>query len=218
MENIFTSIYENSKWGNNENNEYKGSSGPGSNVNYNKYTYIPFLRRFISDNNIKNVVDLGCGDFRCGPLIYGDLDVLYTGYDAYGKVIEYNSKHNSLPKYRFKQLDFCNNKETIINGDMCILKDTIQHWRLYDIYNFLDYLVKSRKFKYILIINCCFQNKHNTDTNNGGFRPLSSNFYPLKRYNSKRLYVYDTKEVSVIETMSLFTPCNPETKQKLSSQ
>ena len=122
--------------GDNKNAEYNGSSGQGSDIDYNKYNYVPFLKKFILDNNITNIVDLGCGDFRCGKIIYDDLDILYTGYDTYKKVIDFNSKQHSLPKYSFTHLDFCNNKENIINGELCILKDVIQHWSLNNIYTF----------------------------------------------------------------------------------
>ena len=199
MEKTFTNIYERKIWGNNKNTEYNGSSGHGSTLKYNKDTYIPFLKKFITDNNIKNIVDLGCGDFICGKIIYDDLDILYTGYDAYKKVIDYNSKKQSLPKYSFIHLDFCKNKENIINGDLCILKDVIQHWSLDNIYTFLDYLVEHKKFKYILICNCCNQRKDNTNIKNGSFRTLSCEYFPLKKYNPKKLYNYHTKEISVIE-------------------
>ena len=96
MEQCFTNAYENMWWGNNNITEYSGSSGCGSTINYNEDTYIPFLKKFITDNNIKNIVDLGCGDFRCGKLIYDDLDILYTGYDAYKKIIDYNSNQYRL--------------------------------------------------------------------------------------------------------------------------
>jgi len=199
MEDVFTRIYEYRCWGNNNNTEYNGSSGSGSDINYNKENYIPFLKKFITDNNIKNIVDLGCGDFRCGKLIYDDLDIIYTGYDAYKKVVDYNSKQHLLPKYSFKHLDFCNNKESIIDGDMCILKDVIQHWSLDNIYKFLDYLVECKKFKYIWICNCCDQKQHDIDINNGGWRELSCDYLPLKKYNPTKLYNYHSKEVSVIE-------------------
>jgi hypothetical protein len=159
------------------------------------------LKKVITDNNIKNVVDLGCGDFRCGKLIYDDLDVSYTGYDAYKKVIDYNSSQCALPKYSFIHLDFCNNKSSIINGDMCILKDVIQHWSLDNIYTFLDYLVENKKFKYILICNCCNQPRDNTNITNGDFRPLSCEYLPLKKYNPRKLYNYKSKEVCVIEVL-----------------
>jgi hypothetical protein len=199
MEQTFTNVYESKTWGNNYIDEYSGSSGPGSELNYNKNNYVPFLKKFITDNNIKNIVDLGCGDFVCGKIIYDDLDILYTGYDTYKKVIEYNSKQYALPKYSFNHLDFCNNKENIVNGELCILKDVIQHWSLDNIYTFLDYLVEHKKFKYILICNCCSQKQDNTDIRNGDFRTLSCEYFPLKKYNPKKLYNYHSKEVSVIE-------------------
>ena len=200
MEKVFTDVYENKIWGSNNNTEYSGGSGDGSAVDYNKNTYIPFLKYFITKNNIKTVVDLGCGDFRCGKLIYDDLNISYTGYDAYKKVIDYNSKQHSLPKYSFVHLDFCNNKESIIDGELCILKDVIQHWSLDNIYTFLDYLVEHKKFKFILICNCCNQKEDDTDIKNGDCRELSCEYFPLKKYNAIKLYNYRSKEISVIKT------------------
>jgi len=197
MENIFTYVYEQKIWGDNYNDEYSGSSGDGSFIEINKNTYIPFLKNFIVNHNIKNIVDLGSGDFKCGKLIYDDLDILYTGYDAYKKIIDYNSKQYSLPKYSFIHLDFYNKKESIIKGDLCILKDVIQHWKVEEIYTFLDYLVENKLFKYILICNCCNQKEDNPN-NYYRFTPLSHNFFPLKKYNPVKLYNYHTKEVSVI--------------------
>jgi len=202
MENIFTNIYEKKIWGDDNNPKYGGSSGSGSEINYNKNTYVPFLKNFIINNNIKSVIDLGCGDFKCGPLLYNDLDISYSGYDCYNKVVEYNKTLYSLPKYNFLHLDFCNNKEEIINGDLCILKDVIMHWSLDNIYNFLDYLVENKKFKYIVISNCCNQTENNTTISDGEWRQLSCNFLPLKKYDAIKIYSYVAnidKEVSVIK-------------------
>jgi hypothetical protein len=199
MEKIFTNIYEKKVWGNNKNDNYNGSSGGGSDIDYNKNSYIPFLKEFIKKNNIKSVADLGCGDFRCGPLIYDDLNITYTGYDTYKKVVDYNSKKHLSPKYKFINLDFCNNKQDIINSDLCILKDVLQHWSINNIYNFLDYLVEQKKFKYILICNCCNQQQDNKDIIDGECRGLSCDFLPLKKYKPTKLYKYNTKEVSVIQ-------------------
>lgn len=198
MEYIFTHIYENKIWGDNQ-CEYNGSSGEGSDINYNKDTYIPLIRNFIINNNIKSIVDLGCGDFRCSKLIYDDLDIVYTGYDTYLKLINYLSKEYLLPKYCFIHEDFYTNKENIVSSDLCILKDVIQHWSLYNIYNFLDYLIENKKFKYILICNCCNQEQDNTDINNGEWRPLSCDYLPLKKYNPIKLFNYNSKEVSLIK-------------------
>lgn len=202
MEEVFTNIYENKSWGNSINDEYSGSSGAGSHIYHNINTYVPFLKKFIIDNNIKNVVDLGCGDFLCGNLIYNNLDISsYTGYDTYLKLINHHIKHYSSPKYSFIHLDFCNYKEDIVGGDLCILKDVLMHWSLDNINTFLDYLIKSKKFKYILICNCSDQLEDNTNIVNGQWRQLSANYYPLKKYNPKIIYNFmsnDMKEVSLI--------------------
>ena len=194
MEQIFTNIYENKMWGDSEFN-----SGPGSEIEPNKDTYIPFLKKFILDNSIKSVIDLGCGNFKCGPLLYDDLDITYTGYDTYKKLIEHNSNEYSLSKYKFIHLDFFSFKEQIIGGDLCILKDVLQHWSLDYIYNFLDYLVESKKFKYILICNCRLQSNDNVNIKTGDYHFLSCDYLPLKKYNVKKLYKFNYKEVSVIE-------------------
>ena len=181
MEHVFTNIYEKQIWGNNQNPEYSGSSGSGSVLCNNKDTYIPFLKKFIVNNNIKTIVDLGCGDFMCGKLIYDDLDILYTGYDAYKKVIDYNSKNNPLPKYSFIHSDFFKDKESIKKGELIILKDVLMHWSLDDIHTFLDYLIESKKCKYILLCNCCDQKKDNPNIKTGEWRQLSCDYLPLKK-------------------------------------
>lgn len=197
MEVFFTNVYNNNIWNYNKDNDGSSLSGGGSDIEFNKDTYIPFLKKYILNNNIKTIVDLGCGDFKCGNLIYNDLDIIYTGYDIYKKIIDNNLLQYSLPKYNFIYLDFYNNKENIIKGDLCILKDVIQHWKMEEIYIFLDYIVENKLFKYILICNCCNQSCDNPN-NDDRSTPLSINFYPLKKYNPIKLYNYHTKEVSVI--------------------
>jgi hypothetical protein len=203
MDKVFTEIYETCQWGNNGASQYKGSSGAGSTIMYNLNSYIPFLQRIIKETNIESIVDLGCGDFVCGPLIYCPINnINYTGYDAYNGVIVNNKTNYASPKFNFIHLDFCNNKEEIISADLCILKDVIQHWSLVNIYSFMDYLVKSKKFKYILICNCTGQKKDNTDIKDGDWRPLSADYLPLKKYNPIKLYNYGTKEISVIKRLN----------------
>ena len=198
MENIFTNIYNTKRWGNNKSKDYEGSSGQGSSVKYNE-KYIEIVKKVISDYKINNIVDLGCGDFRIGRLIYDDINVLYTGYDTYKKIIDFNTAQHPESKYTFKHLDFYTNKENIIEGDMCILKDVLQHWSLHEIYSFLDYLVASKKFKYILLVNCCNQKEDDTNCVTGDFRSLSINFLPLKKYNAIKINNYKTKEISIIK-------------------
>lgn len=198
-EQIFSNLYENSAWGNNNNPDYKGSSGDGSTLRYNLNTYIPFLRDFLKNNNINSVADLGCGDFLCGKEIYDDLkNINYHGYDTYKKIIDFHLKSNWDQRFTFTHSDFFDKKEEIEPADLCILKDVLQHWPVADIYKFLDYLVESKKFKYILITNCSYQSLDDVDISNNQFRDLSAKFLPLKKYNPVVLYRYNTKEVSLI--------------------
>jgi hypothetical protein len=199
MEQLFTTIYEKERWGSNKHVSYKGSSGSGSSLSYNKKIYIPFLKQFIQDNNIKSVVDLGCGDFRCGTSIYDDLQIQYFGYDVYKTLIDSHTQTFTDPKYTFIHLDFFSNKEQIQSADLCILKDVLQHWSLTKIHLFLDWIQEKKQFKYVLLISGCNQTQDNTDIKDGGFRHLNSEFLPLRKYSAKRLLLYKNKEVCLIE-------------------
>jgi hypothetical protein len=197
MESIFKYIYENKIWGHNNIEQYSGSSGAGSSLDYNK-DYISFLREFINTNNTTVVVDLGCGDFQFGIELYKDLGVLYYGYDVYEDLINY---HNSVTKTNsnnilfFNKLDFYNDRINIPFGDLCIIKDVLEHWNYNQIYDFLDYLINSKKFKYILICNCSYQTDDSSDSPTGLFRPLNINNYPLNEFNLTKVFKYKSKEV-----------------------
>ena len=148
MTDIFTDIYTNSKWGNNNHKKYNGSSGIGSSIEYN-VDYVPFLKSFIKKNNYKMIVDIGCGDFVIGHSIYHDLNVIYFGYDVYDAVVKYNSKkYNDLKmyNYNFKLLDCYNNIKHIQIGDLCIIKDVFEHWSDECIIHFLDNLILKKMF------------------------------------------------------------------------
>ena len=197
---VFTYIYENNVWGNNNNNNYLGSSGSGSSINQVINDYVPFLRSFIIDNNIKSVIDIGCGDFLSGKLIYDDLDVIYYGYDAYKRLIDYhNETYKDNTKYNFFHKEIINDRMSIINGDLCILKDILMHWSIKNINIFLDYITTNKLFKYILICNDIPQQYDNIDINDGELRCLSASFLPLKKYNPIIKLTYEPhKEISII--------------------
>ena len=134
------------------------------------------------------------------------MGVNYTGYDAYKKLVDYNNKkYEGYGMYKFIHSDFreIGEREHIVPAELCILKDVIQHWPTADIIAFLDYLIESKKFKYILLCNCFIGNPentatHRTDIKPGGFSSLSSQTYPLNKYNMEVVYRWDTKEVSLI--------------------
>lgn len=191
--NIFNNIYEKKIWDSN------GLSGPGSTIEFNK-DYITFLKKFISERKYTSIIDLGCGDFRTGKSIYDELNVKYFGYDCYEKIIDMHTSNADFDKtkYNFYCLDFIEEPNKIISGDLCIIKDVLQHHTLEMINEFLEYLIASKKYKCILICNCKDE-RDNIQIKTGDFRGLSANSRPLSRFKPKICFEYCTKEVSLIE-------------------
>ncbi len=199
---VFNVIYERNVWGNNNNENYKGSSGPGSDISYNIDTYIPFLRNFMEKHEITSVVDFGCGDFKCGPSLYDETNIKYTGYDIYQKIIDYHKATQKNENWSFECLDFYDviltNPDKVVNADMCILKDVLQHWPNEHIETFLNMIIEKNKFKYIIICNCWKNTKSSDIEHVGDWHSLSYAFHPLNKYHAQLLYMYHTKEVCMI--------------------
>lgn len=79
---IFSRIYEKHDWG----GKLKYYSGDGS---YNRQVTEPYcdmMKKFISDNHIKSVCDLGCGDFHVASQWITD-GISYTGLDVVGSMV-----------------------------------------------------------------------------------------------------------------------------------
>lgn len=187
----FTHVYKTNMWGNNHHTDYSGSSGGGSTLQFNK-PYIAFLKDFITKNRCSSVVDIGCGDFQCGPSIYDDLDISYTGYDAYDDLIKHHTKtYEMSSKFKFQHLDSFAEKANLAPADLCIMKDVIQHWPNAHIYEFLDYLIASRKYKHILLCNGSWQTPEMKDIKLGHFRPLLNTLEPLKKYPLSHIFSYN---------------------------
>jgi mannosyltransferase OCH1-like enzyme len=165
-------------------------------INEQIKTYIPFLKKIINIYDIHSIVDLNFNNFKLINYIYKNLNIKYYGYG-----IDPEHITNEDPKYTFISSDIYKDKTKIMNGDLCIIKDILMHWSLEKIYTFLDYIVESNKFKYILIINNGSQVEDNTNIiNEEEIRPLSANFDPLQKYNPVILYNYEpnNKECSLI--------------------
>ncbi len=191
---IFSEIYDNKVWG-------KGSienplSGEGSGKTYTK-EYRRFLKKFITNNEIKSVVDCGCGDWNFSRLIkWGD--VQYTGLDVVKSVVHNNTVNYSTSNIKFQWTDFQSSKFKPIKADLYIIKDVIQHWPNKNIIKFIKKLIKSKKVKYILITNCSHQTNDN-DIKFGDWRPLHPFKYPLNKFPLTILFKFSTKTTSLIK-------------------
>ena len=210
--NEFTKIYNTNYW-------IKGS-GEGSYIE-NTLIYNKYIIEFIKNNKINSITDIGCGDWQSSYLIYEQLNNIdYVGYDCVKSVIETNKILH--PKYTFYELDTLCNIELIRDSDLYIIKDVLQHWKLKDIYDFLDKLIL-KQFKYIIITNNGNQNCDDLELNSyiGNGRGLNSNFLPLKKYNADLLLEYfggENKHMCVIrkQTYSInYTDWNNYNKSEL---
>lgn len=190
--NEFTKIYDTHYWIN--------GSGPGSYIENTK-VYNAFIIDFIKTHNITTITDIGCGDWQSSHLIYEKLNNIdYLGIDCVESVVQ-KTKVNH-PKYNFINLDILNNVHLIRDSDLYIIKDVLQHWKLKDIYDFLDKLIL-KNFKYILITNNGNQFNDDLELTEyiGNGRGLSSDYLPLKKYNCVPLLNYygdENKHICVI--------------------
>lgn len=147
MNDVFDDIYSNNSW-------HGGGSGEGSTIAFNKATYIPFLKNYISDHQIKTVADIGSGDCQCLVDIYGDLDVTYFGYDCSKHIVTRTKERFENHKYHFELIDGNNPFVYIKNDvDLVIVKDVLQHWSNGRIHAFLSDLQKRVRFKKCLLVN-----------------------------------------------------------------
>ncbi len=162
----FTNIYEQGIWGLNEHGV--GHSGSGS-TEANTRLYRFFLQDFMRENQIKTVVDVGCGDWEFSRLIDWS-GIHYTGFDIVRSVVENNNRIFGNSHIQF----FCGNlvELDLPSADLLICKDVLMHLPHHDI---LACIPQFAKFKHCLITYDVEQNSLsavNHDCTPGGFRLL----------------------------------------------
>ena len=140
---IFSEIYANGTWGKNEG--LKFYSGTGSDEKF-AVPYADTIGKFIKENNIQSVVDLGCGDFRIGKKITDLNDVTYTGIDVVADLISFNSKEFGNERIKFRRLNIV--KDKLPESELCLIRQVLQHLSNADIEKVLK---KCRQFKYVII-------------------------------------------------------------------
>ena len=162
------------------------------------------------------MLDLGCGDWKFSHLINWD-GVSYTGVDVVPHVIEANKRKYGSDKIKFLCADI--NNVDLIEADLVIIKDVLQHWSNEHVQAFKPRLSKYSK---ILVINTV--RRHDTskpingdikiagkllndDITTGEFRPLDLTQPPFK-WNAREIYRYSfvrydqlQEEVGVLELL-----------------
>lgn len=178
---IFKDIYDKNVWG--------GSGGGSNPANCTKW--IAFIKQFIKDNNVKSVVDFGCGDWQHSNLIeYDKLGANYLGIECVQSLVDLNTVLYSNPHIKFVYLsDY--KKLTLKKADLLIVKDVLMHWKTKDIVEFLNEQVNN--YNHIILSNI-IENSDRVDSDVPSVRPvgLSSQFKPLSDYNITSSFIDDT--------------------------
>jgi SAM-dependent methyltransferase len=137
----FSEIYEKNVWGGAAGEFF---SGEGSNEKY-AARYAEIVRKFIRENDIKRVVDLGCGDFRVASQFVAD-DFQYAGCDVVPNLIEHLNKTYGGENIEF----FCRNivEDELPDGDLCLIRQVLQHLSNLEIERILENV---KKYKYLIV-------------------------------------------------------------------
>ncbi len=138
MEKIFRNIYLRRGWFN--------GSGSGS-LPENTEIYRKFLQDFIRKNNVKTILDLGCGDWQSTRLMNWD-GLGYTGVDVVSQVVEDVKKRYAKENIDFIYADIT--EEELPPADLVIIKDVLQHWPNEIIQKFLS---KLTPYSHVLVTN-----------------------------------------------------------------
>lgn len=190
VKDVFNDIYSRKEWG-------KGTpSGTGSEIK-NSLPYIEMLTKFVKDNHITSITDLGCGDFNIMSNISFIHDVDYYGIDASSNMINRNKNlFSHMTNVHFQQGDI--SSATLPITDLVIIKDVLQHLPN-------DFVIRTlnniNKYKYVIIVNC-FRDKNNkqpmlnTNIDIGGFRYLDIREQPFN-FKCNSTMNYDTKLVCI---------------------
>ena len=98
--------------------ENQSRSGRGSNINQSLYLKKE-LKLFFEKNNVKNILDIGCGDFKWMSSLLKEVDYdSYLGIDIVDKLIDNNIRNYETDKIQFLQKDIVNEEiETLKKFD-----------------------------------------------------------------------------------------------------
>lgn len=170
---IFSEIYANNVWGKSYDDGEKFISGSGSHDEKIIVPYINTLISLLENNNIRNIVDLGCGDFWImrhvlGTLSKNNYNFFYTGIDVVENLVNYNANRFKHPNIRFLCMDAAADDAPLPDGEILIIRQVLQHLSNADIKKILS---KAAKFKFLFITEHILESAdaiYNVDKNTSG--------------------------------------------------
>lgn len=185
---IFQDIYGKQIW--NNGNSSVPKSGPGSALG-NTLGVISFLDKFVDENKIESVRDIGCGDLTWiqKTNFFKNKNIVYQGFDIVPSVISENKKN--FPDKIFEIVDAVNDTQIIkaTKSDLLIIRDVIFHMTNAEILRLFGNIKNT--FKYICITSS-FTNKNSDTFNQWHFSSKNIKLEPFKKSND-HICVLDEK-------------------------
>ena len=167
VEAIFTSIYNNHRWGDNE-----SVSGTGSKIEQTK-AIAAFMPRLFRKYNIRNVLDIPCGDFNW--MQHVDLSAInYVGADIVPALISKNTRSYAAQHVNFFLADIITDK--LPKVDLVFCRDCFVHFSDKHISAAIENIKKSGTE---LILTTTFPHHSNFDIVTGNWRPLNLQTEPF---------------------------------------
>ena len=120
-------------------------SGRGSHDSHIIDPYINFVIKFVEENKISSIVDLGCGDFNIGSKIYKYVQK-YIAIDVVPELVEFNRSIYRSDNLHFLCLDAI--EDQLPPGDIILIRQVLQHLTNSEIQSILKKL-SSYKFVFI---------------------------------------------------------------------
>jgi hypothetical protein len=142
VEEIFSDIYKMNAWGGETGEFYSGDGTYSPNVPL----YVDLVQELIRKNELKSVLDIGCGDFRVMSQVTDKVDVMYTGADVVDDLIQRNQQEFGGAQTKFVKLNAIDDE--LPDADLITIRQVLQHLGNDQI---LKILPKLSKFKYVLI-------------------------------------------------------------------
>ena len=181
--NIFKYIYLSNHWQNYfKLNLQDSRSGPGSNLNYTS-NMTQELEKFFVKENIKTILDIGCGDFIWMNLLLNKYDAYdkYLGLDIVDELIKSNNLKYSNNKISFKTFDLVKD-ETPKGFDIILIRDVFIHLKNAQIINFLNH-IKNLDTKFFGVTSTPFLKTNNELKTVGRYRDINIEIEPFNFKN-----------------------------------
>jgi SAM-dependent methyltransferase len=137
----FSEIYRTKLWGEGETPFY---SGGGSDPCF-AIPYVAMVKDLIDANQVRKVVDLGCGDYRVGRSLRAP-GLRYIGVDVVPELITYNQRHFGDQNVEFRCVNMI--EDPLPDGDLCLIRQVLQHLANAEIQ---QVLAKCAKYRLVLV-------------------------------------------------------------------